>query len=250
MSKVKKTLAAIVAGLFPLIIARPLLNVFGHRIHRSARIGFSLVMVDLMKLDRDSRIGHFNFISNNILLLHEKSRIGHLNFINGPLNLVMKKFSAIGNGNKVSRAPSGVTYGSASLKLGIWSKITSGHRIDCTRSVSLGNFSTVAGVGSQIWTHGYVHELEGLGRYRIDGSVNISHNVYIGSSSFISMGVHIVSGVIVGGGTSISKSLLEPGLYVSSPVRQLSRPPPPEVRVDLVRVDVPNLVETVYTKKH
>jgi acetyltransferase-like isoleucine patch superfamily enzyme len=141
------------------------------------------------------------------------------------------------------------TSGPAQLWLGELAKITARHRIDCTQSVHIGDYSTVAGAGSQIWTHGYVHDVKGPGRYRVDGRVVIENNVYIGSACLISMGVRIGTGVIVGGGTAVPKSLTEPGLYVSAPMRSLPRPADPEERGDVALLSDPNLVERVFLKR-
>jgi tetrahydrodipicolinate N-succinyltransferase len=73
--------------------------------------------------------------------------------------------------------------------------------------------------------------------------------VYIGARSLVSMGVRIANGAIVGAGTTVSKSLAEPGLYVSASTRRLPRPDPPENRPDLERVVDNRLVEPVYRKR-
>lgn len=175
--------------------------------------------------------------------------IGRGNLIYGPLDIVLNINAAVGNSNKISRGPLGsVTFGRSELRLGQLSKITANHRIDCTNSVQIGDFSTLAGICTQVWTHGYIHEMEGPDRYRIDGRVVIGNNVYIGSGSIISMGVRLVSGVIVGAGTTVARNLDEPGLYVSSAIRQLPRPISPDSRRDLVKVNSEQLCERVYEK--
>jgi hypothetical protein len=63
------------------------------------------------------------------------------------------------------------------------------------------------------------------------------------------MGVRIVGGVIIGGGTSISRSLLERGMYVSAPARIIPRPDEPDERSDLTRVNDATLCETVFVKR-
>jgi acetyltransferase-like isoleucine patch superfamily enzyme len=161
---------------------------------------------------------------------------------------VLRPRAGVGNHNVVVRAKAGISSGRAQLWLGEVAKITSNHRVDCMRSFRLGRFSTLAGAGSQVWTHGYVHDELGEGRYRIDGKVIVEENVYIGSACFISMGIRISKGVIVGGGTTVSKSLTAPGLYVSAPMRALPRPVPPESRDDLRRSSDSLLCETVFVK--
>jgi acetyltransferase-like isoleucine patch superfamily enzyme len=242
--------SALLALLLPMPFARPLLNMLGHRVAHGASVGMSWIYCDFLGLDKEARIGHFNLVAVRRLILRERACLGRANMLKGPFNVLLKRGAAIGNRNRVMRAGTGVTYGPAQLWLGEMAKLTADHRIDCTQSVRMGAFSTLAGVGSQIWTHGYVHAMSGAGRYRIDGRVEIERNVYIGSACLLSMGVRLASGVIVGGGTSVSRSLLEPGLYVSGPVRELPRPEAPESRADLRRVADPTLCEAVFLKRY
>ena len=243
-----KSISALLLILFPTWMVRYILNLMGHCIYKSSRVGFSWLWCDYIGLDEEVRIGHLNLVLVKKLLMRKKSYFGRLNVLKGPIDVVLQTRAQLGNANKILRGPIGVTSGSAQIWLGELTKITVNHRVDCTQTVRIGAFSIIAGSGSQIWTHGYVHEVEGSGRYRIDGRIEIENNVYIGSACLISMGVRIGKGVIVGGGTSVSKSLIEPGLYVSAPVRSLSRPPAPQDRSDLYQLKDPNLVEPVFSK--
>lgn len=226
-------LRALLLAVLPTSIARMLVPSLRRTIAPSARVGFSLVRVSgAMSLAEGARIGHLNVIHVNELTLGPRSRIGHLNRIGGPFRVRLDVHAEIGNTNIVNRGRAGQTTVST-LALGEWAKITADHRVNMASDVIIGQFSTIAGAGSQIWTHGYVHETEGLGRYRIDGPVVIGDNVYIGSMCFLSMGITIARGVIVGGGTSVARDLTEPGLYVSAGLRQLPRPPEPGTRADL-----------------
>jgi acetyltransferase-like isoleucine patch superfamily enzyme len=105
------------------------------------------------------------------------------------------------------------------LKLGKYSKITSEHVVDCTRSITIGDYSIVAGCRSQFWTHGYLHAPEGLGRFRIDGAIHIGNNVYIGSACVFNAGVRVSDAITVGAASCVARSLDRPGLYVSQPLR-------------------------------
>lgn len=177
------------------------------------------------------------------------SLIGYGNMILGPFAMLLDERAAIGNRNRVRRAPQGaVAVGYSVLRLGELAKVTGGHYIDCTCSVRLDKFSVLAGADSQVWTHGYVHDREGEGRYRIDGRVSIGSNVYIGSRCVITAGVQIANGAIVGAGTTVARDLPNASLYVSGPLRELPRPALPELRSDLRLQDLPALVETVYSK--
>jgi len=247
--KIRQGVAAAILLVVPAQISHRILKVFGYRVSPSAGVGFSLIFCDQIDLHPGSRIGHFNLIKTPSLTLQEDAAIGNMNFICGPIKVNLGNRAAIGNRNVVTRAPIGVTSGEAELKLGDLSKITASHSIDCASSVTFGNFSILAGKGSQIWTHGYVHDENGPGRYRVDGRVELGNNVYIGSRAIITGGVSVKDGISVGAGVVVTRNLNVPGFYVSSAIRVLPRPKDPQMRDDMKRLEDPGLVETVYVKK-
>ncbi|MDQ0125870.1 acetyltransferase-like isoleucine patch superfamily enzyme [Pseudomonas lini] len=175
-----------------------------------------------IRLDDRARVGHGNLIIIDALIMCEDSYIGHLNQLTGPFWTILRNNAGIGNQNKSTRARRGVTWGRSMLKVGTWSKITSKHIIDCTRSVVIDDYTTIAGQGSQIWTHGYLHSPHGLDRFRIDGKVRIGSNVYIGSSCVINAGIHVGNAITIGSMSCVSASLKTPGLYVNQPLRLVS----------------------------
>jgi len=239
-----------IAALMPQPIAGVALRALGHRVDSGVKIGFSLLLIEHMALQHGARIGQFNVLRLRRLVMRTGAYFGRMNLVHGPLSISMAERSAIGNNNKVVRAAiNTITIGPALLRLGELTKITAGHRIDCTSSVYIGNFSTIAGIATEIWTHGYVHAEHGPGRYRVDGNVSIGCNVYVGSSSCITAGVQIADGIIVGARTTVATNLLEPGMYVSAGIRRLARPADPDARVDLERINDARLCETVYRKR-
>lgn len=121
---------------------RMLCSFLGFKISSSAKIGFSLVVAGDVDLDEDARIGHLTLIKGLAeLRLSRGGRIGNLNWITGlPVVAGSKHFSHV-----EGRAPC--------LTLGEQSAITNRHLIDCTDSVRIGAFSTLAGFGSQVLTH-------------------------------------------------------------------------------------------------
>lgn len=216
----KKILISFIVLIFPpLRLKNRILNILGCRISLEAKIGFSFIYVDHLKIDDFASIGHMNFIRIERLYLFENSYIQHLNTIKGPLIVVLKNYAAIGNQNKIIRAIHPISWGKSIFKLGKLSKITSKHTIDCMRPVIFGDYSILAGYHSQIWTHGFMHAPSGKDRYRVDGSVKIGNNVYIGSASIINPGVYIASSITIGSNSAVSKSLLKQGLYVNQSLR-------------------------------
>lgn len=230
MGRVRRLARGIVLFVLPTAIARHLVNLMGYSLAPGTRVGLSWVQVDKLTMLPGSSIGHFNRLK-------------------GPAEVHLAESGAIGHMNLIYCPPRGVVVGNPVLSLGKSSKITFMHYVDLTASVIIGDYCTIAGKGSQLWTHGYVHEMEGIARYRIDGPIHIEDNVSIGSLSVISMGVRIGRGIIVGAGTAVAKDLLEPGLYVSSPIRQFPRPPAPDTRADLEPVDPHLSADIVYRKR-
>lgn len=239
---------AILLFLLPTFLVRGLVNLLGGKVHKGARVGFSIVLARGLYLEAGCRIGHGSIVNVRRLVLRNRARIGHMNFCNGSFDIWLAQRAEIGNRNIISRAPIGVTWGAAQLRIGQLSKITASHKIDCTMSVIFGDFSILAGQGSQIWSHGYVHASSGPGRYRVDGRVTVGDNVYIGSRSLILGGIVIADKVVVGAGITVSRNLEEPGFYVSAPMRMLPLPIPPCDRDDLLQLEKAGLIETVFIK--
>ena len=243
MMKIKKIVLAVIC-LLPSALACVVLRGFGFSIGANVKIGFSFVFVESLSLSNDTAIGHGNIFMCDSITLKQNSYIGRLNILHGHFSVILCKYAAIGNNNKITRGSA--IKDRAFIRLGVLSKITADHRIDVTRSVFFGNYTTLAGTRSEIWTHGYVHASTGRGRYRIDGSVVLGNNVYIGSRSLITSGVRISSSIQVGAGAIVSKSLIEKGVYVSQRLRILPIPGDPNLRPDLLKD--PNCGEIVFTK--
>lgn len=243
----KKKVTFLICLLMPPFIKPFFLNLIGHQIDKSARIGFAIIYSDDLKMGNNSRIKSFNLIYITSIEMNGLSIIGSLNIINGAFKLILHERAAIGKQNKIGRGPSGVTYGTALLELGILTKITAKHHIDVTRSIKFGNYSILAGISSQLWTHGYVHSKTGADRFRVDGEINIGNNVYIGSGVLINPGVRIADTINIGGNSTISKDLILPGMYVTQPLRHLDKSYE-NIKASLNKVEAEGLIEDVYEK--
>lgn len=249
-NQVRKFVTAIACFFFPSKLLAYSLPLLGHTVSPKTKIGFSILYLDKLVLGENARIGHFNVIAARRLVLRESAQIGTLNVVRGPLSLWLQKDASIGNRNVVARARQGVTYSTAQLRLGERTKITAGHKIDCAASIIFGAFSILAGAGSQLWTHGYVHAQTGPGRYRVDGEIRIGDNVYLGSRVIVTGSVRIANGTLVGAGLTVARNLSEPGMYVSAPLRRLPIPDDPTTRNDMMQLDHAWLVETVFRKRN
>lgn len=243
----KRYITGVLCFLLPSIVLRPLLRLLGHKVGKGVKIGFSLLCVNEFKASEHSIIGHLNLVLNESVLLDKKSKIGYLNILKGPFKLHLKEDAAIGNKNYFTRAKKGVTYGNSIMKLGILTKVTTGHHLDLTRSIIFGNYSILAGIRSQMWTHGYYHDKKGAGRIRIDGEISIGNNVYVGSGCIFNPGVKVSDAIHIGAGSVISKNLEESGMYVNQGLRHISNNIE-RIKIKLNKIKDIELVEEVFTK--
>lgn len=243
----RRLMSFLACALLPRAAKPWLLSALGHRVHRTARIGPCLVWGTKLALGEGSLIRPLNVIRCRRLVLRAGARVLVGNVIRGPLSVRLGPRSLLGNFNWIGRASAPVTIGPARLFLGELSGLTSRHSIDCTASITIGNFTTFGGRASQLWTHGYVHHLQGAGRYRLDGKITIGNNVYVGSGSCLTAGIRIADGVSVAPLSSVTRSLLEPGLYFGQKLTHVARFPDDRHR-GLSQVAPGSLEETVYWK--
>ena len=132
--------------------------------------------------------------------MEEGARIGHLTVVKGVRNLKMGKNASIGRLNWISAFPlenknhfQHIEDRQPDLILKEESAITHRHILDCTESITIGSYTTVAGYASQFITH----------------SIDVAESrqgakpITIGDYCFIGTNV-----VILGGATLPSRSIL------------------------------------------
>ena len=244
---IKKIFISFLCLILPSFFLRIFCPLLGFKIGKNSKVGFSILLIDKLEINDNVRIGHFNLIICNDIRLMNSSYIKNFNIIYGPINLIFKEKAAIGKNNYIRRSYGNVVYGKSILELGILTKITANHFIDLTRSIKIGDYSIVAGVRSQFWTHGYLHDKTGPGRFRIDGEIIIGNNVYIGSNVVINAGVNIANAITIGSNSTVSKSLKQAGMYVNQGLRFIEKDYN-KVKTKLSKIKYENLIEDVYEK--
>lgn len=160
--------------LLPWPLRRRALNTwFGYRIHPAARIGWAWVFPGELVMEAGARIDNFNVaIHLDKIEMGEQSSIGRKNWITGfPTNSSSKHFQ-----HQQERK--------AQLVIGASSAITKNHHLDCTSTITIGRFTTIAGYRSQFLTH----------------SINTSDNrqdsapITIGDYAFVGTNVVVLGG--------------------------------------------------------
>jgi len=187
------------------------------KLGKHCKIGFSLILCPCIELDENVYIGHFNFISIQKLKMSANARVLHLNFIKGNFNVDLSCRSRISSQNKISSLRS--NYYKSTLHVKKNAAINFKCLIDCTSDVTIGACTTLAGSGTQVWTHSFYFSKNSNRIVRVDNSVSIGDHCYIGSRCCILPGVCIGNAITVGAQAVVSKSIEKSGLYVSQSLR-------------------------------
>ena len=207
-----KKIVQIFCVLMPWFLKRRLLQVFfGYKIHPTAYIGLSWIF------PRD-------------LIMEAHSKIGHLNVAVHLDSIQLKEYSSVGGSNGITGFASGTSskhfqhqpQRCSQLLLGRHSAITKKHHLDCTNSLTIGEFTTIAGYQSQFLTHS------------IDVFANRqdSKPIVIGNYCFVSTNVTVLGGAILPDYSILgAKSLLNKNyndswiLYAGVPARPVKSLP-------------------------
>lgn len=188
-----------------------LVQFFKFEIHPSARIGLSWIYPKKLIMDANSSIGHFNVaIHLDSISIGKESSIARGNWITGfPSNSNSKHFSH--QKNRESK-----------LIIGNHSAITKNHHIDCTNTIKIGNFVTVAGYASQLLTHSINIELN----IQDSNPISIGDYCFVGTASTILGGAVLPPFCVLGAKSLLNKPFVNPyRLYGGNPAQEIKELP-------------------------
>lgn len=194
MKKTVKALLQIFFLLFPWKIRRILLNfILGFKIHRKAKVSCSLILADRLEMGPYSRIFSFTICNNiDLLKLNDYATLGTFIYITGYPSKLKEHFSHVENR-------------SCRLEVGKHSAITSRHFLDCTAGISIGCYTTVAGIRSQILTHSI--DLKNNRQNAIP--IEIGDFCFVGTNCVFLPGSKLPDYSILGAKSLLNKSYLE-----------------------------------------
>ena len=155
---------------------------FKYKIGKNVKIGKCIINAKMATIGDNVLIRHQNTISCNVLNIDDRV--------------------SIHSGNTIM--------GSGNFKIGKNSRIINNHYIDLYNDVSIGCNTWLAGRNSQIWTHGSLYTKKGK-----DLTVCIGDYVYISSNTSIAPGVVIGNNNLIGLGSVVSKSYLDPNTIIA-----------------------------------
>lgn len=182
--------------------------VLGAKIAKGAKIGRSLIVnIGKIELAENATIGHLNIIRNmDRLVLGKNASIGTFNWIAGnPTNRNIRSFNSF---------PARISQ----LLIGDESAIVARHILDCTDSVRIGNFSTIAGHRSQILTHG----IDVRNNLQSCSPITIGDYCYVGTSVVILKGASLPSYSILSAGSTLTSKRItdEYAIYSGNPAQK------------------------------
>ncbi|MDI1242933.1 MAG: hypothetical protein PSX80_13545 [bacterium] len=171
--------------------------VFGYKIGKRVRIGFSVVDAAECEIGDDVSIGHLNIVTGvGKLSIGEHSRIGALNIFRGGDAIRIGRYCDILRLNEINSIPEPDVVNDIDPRflMGDGSMIGASHKIDFTDRVEFGKCVILGGRNSSIWTH----------NRQMTKPVVVGERTYLGSEIRIAPGSEIASRCIVGMGAVIS----------------------------------------------
>lgn len=203
-----RTLLRAMLVLLPWSLKRALLQrLYGYQLHRASRIGLAWVFPRQLVLGERARIGHLTVCKGlERLELGERASIGRLNWITGyPLG------GSAHFAHLTARNPQ--------LLLGEHAAITNRHIIDCTESITIGAYATVAGYRSQLLTHSI-----DLAECRQDAKpIRIGRYAFVGTACTVLGGTSVPDYSVVAANSLLHGVYEEPyRLYAGVPARAVA----------------------------
>jgi acetyltransferase-like isoleucine patch superfamily enzyme len=176
----------VLVALLPSILKIPLYRwLYGYRIGRGVRIGLSpFVGVRHCTIGDHVRIGHGNlFYQIEELDINEHTHIDFLNLFRGGKRIGIGSYVTILRKNVFNAIlePDCEESPEQILELGVGCVVTTGHWLDFTERISLGDHVIVGGRHSSLWTHN---------RHR-GRPIVIGHHCYLGSEIRVAPGVEV-----------------------------------------------------------
>lgn len=176
-----------------------LLRRLGHRVHPAAIARSCLVInVTQFSMAAGSRVGRWNAIKNLYeVSLGAEATIGRFNTITA--NQVFARLYRDG----------------ARLTLAAHSYVTSRHRLDCSGSVHIGEYASVAGHSTTILTHSIDLRRDAQAAY----PVIIGERSFLGTSCVLLGGAEMPADSVLGAGSVLTRSREKraPGLWAGVP---------------------------------
>jgi UDP-3-O-[3-hydroxymyristoyl] glucosamine N-acyltransferase len=215
--RLRLALLAVIAVL-PGFVKNPLYRrLFGYRIGRGVRIGLAILDADAVELGEGTEIGHLNLITRvGSFITGESVRIGSLNIIRGGERVRLGDYAEIMRLNVLNAIPDHdcTTSPASRLEIGRGAVVVSGHRIDFTDQVTIGQNVIIGGRNSSLWTH----------NRQSTAPIEIGDFCYLGSEVRLAPGARLAERSILGLGSVLAGAIDTPGSLVGGVPARIIRP--------------------------
>ena len=200
----------VLVALLPSFLKIPLYRwLYGYRIGRGVRIGWSpLVGVGRCTIGDHVRIGHGNlFYQVEDLTIGAHTHVGFLNLVRGGKRVEIGAYVTILRQNIFNAIlePDCEEPPEQVLELGTGCVVTTGHWLDFTERIALGDHCILGGRHSSLWTHN---------RHR-GRPIVIGHHCYLGSEVRLAPGVELAPLCVVSLGSVLTGQHGEPCVLIA-----------------------------------
>lgn len=161
-------------------------------------------------ISRNVSIGFGTVINCNTLEIGSHSIIGNLVRVKNIDHLKIGNRSLVNSSCMFCGPIEALKTFQRDVSIGDYANIQCGHYFDVVAPITMKNYVTIAGKGTQMFTHSF--DIEGN---RLDGAITIEEHVYVGSCCIVNLGVHIGERIVLQAGTVVNKSIEESGVYAS-----------------------------------
>ena len=208
----------VVIAVLPGFVKKPLYRgLFRYRIGRGVRIGLVILDADSVELGDGTEIGHLNLITRVGSFITGKSvRIGPLNIIRGGERVRLGDYAEVMRLNVLNAIPDHdcTTSPASRLEIGRGAVVVSGHRIDFTDQVTIGQNVIIGGRNSSLWTH----------NRQSTAPIEIGDFCYLGSEVRLAPGARLAERSILGLGSVLAGAIDTPGSLVGGVPARIIRP--------------------------
>ena len=189
-------------------------RVFGYEIHPTARIGRSWVMPGKLVMEAGARIGSGTVCKGvELVEMKQGAHLGNLNWVTG---------LPTGGGRYFLHQPER----RPELRMGRHASVTNRHLIDCTGTVTIGAFATLAGFQSQILTH----SIDLAAGRQASEPVEIGEYCFVGTNCVLLGGSVLPERSVLGAKSLLNKAWAEGGmLYGGVPAKLVRKLPVEEM---------------------
>ena len=183
--------------IFPWCIRRWLLcRFFGYKIHKTAHIGFSLIMPLSLEMGDKCKIGNFTVCRGiDRLVMRDGSGMGSFHLITGIPTRNKRHFQHVENRK-------------CEMVLGKCVGIPSRKYFDCNGGIYIGDYTTIAGQ----WTQFLTHSIDIYNARQDARSIHVGKYCFIGTGCILLPGAALPDYSVLGAGAVLNKDMREGGM--------------------------------------